>query len=128
MAVRSRETRPRSSSTTTSPSKPPGDGPSGGSPTPTALLVGRAGFGGDATDRQLSFTIRRSHWGLGLATEIAGALVGWHVSHAGAASLRAIAAVGNHASVRVLEKVGFHEVGTEDFDGTLCHSFVHRSW
>jgi [ribosomal protein S5]-alanine N-acetyltransferase len=91
-------------------------------------LVGRAGFEGDATDRQLSFTIRRSHWGLGLATEIAGALVGWHVSHAGAASLRAIAAVGNHASVRVLEKVGFHEVGTEDFDGTLCHSFVHRSW
>ena len=88
-------------------------------------LVGRAGFGGDATDRQLALMIRRSHWGRGLATEIAEALVGWHLSHAGGMPLRAIAAVGNHASVRVLQKVGFVEVGTEDFDGTVCHSFVH---
>jgi RimJ/RimL family protein N-acetyltransferase len=83
-------------------------------------LVGRAGFGGDATDRQLAFTIRRSHCGLGLATEIAAALVGWHLSNAGAAPLLAIAAAGNHASVRVLQKVGFVDVGTEDFDGTAC--------
>lgn len=89
-------------------------------------LLGRAGFGGDATNRQLAFAIRRSHWGRGIATEVAEALVGWHQSHAGAVLLRAIAAVGNDASVRVLQKVGFVEVGTEDFDGTACHSFIHR--
>jgi len=90
-------------------------------------LVGRAGFGGDATDRGLSYAIRRSHWGLGLATEVAEALVGWHLSHAPSARLRALAAVGNDASVRVLQKVGFQEVGTEDYDGTNCRSFVYPS-
>jgi [ribosomal protein S5]-alanine N-acetyltransferase len=90
-------------------------------------LVGRAGFGGDDTNRGLSYAIRRSHWGRGLATEVAEALVGWHLSHAPAARLRALVAVGNDASVRVLQKVGFQEVGTEDFDGTVCRSFVYPS-
>lgn len=89
-------------------------------------LVGRAGFGGDTADRQLAFVVRRSHCRLGLATEIAEALVVWHLTQAGGAPLRAIAAVGNQASIRVLQKVGFVEVGTEDFDGTACLAFVHR--
>lgn len=33
-------------------------------------LLGRAGFGGDV-NRQLAFAIRRSHWGSGIATEVA---------------------------------------------------------
>jgi len=90
-------------------------------------LIGRAGFGEHPTGRQLTYTIRRSHWGRGLATEIAEALVGWHLSHVPAVVLRALAAVGNDPSVRVLEKVGFHEVGTEDFAGTICRSFVYPS-
>ncbi len=88
-------------------------------------LVGRAGFGGDASHRGLSFAIRRSHWGLGLATEIAEALVAWHVSHAAAVPLRAIVAVGNEASGRVLQKVGFREVGTQEYAGTICRSFAY---
>ena len=54
-------------------------------------------------------------------------LVGWHLAHAGDVPLRAIVAVGNHASVRVLEKVGFAEVGQEDFEGMTCLSFVYQS-
>jgi RimJ/RimL family protein N-acetyltransferase len=88
-------------------------------------LLGRAGFGGDAADRGLSYAIRRSHWGLGLATEVAGALVEWHLTHAPAARLRALVAAGNDASVRVLQKVGFEEVGQEHYDGTMCRSFVY---
>ena len=88
-------------------------------------LVGRAGFGGTAQGRGLSYVIRRSRWGLGLATEVAEALVDWHLAHAVAVPLRAIVAVGNDASARVLEKVGFQEVGQEDFDGILCRSFRH---
>jgi RimJ/RimL family protein N-acetyltransferase len=86
-------------------------------------LVGRAGFGGSPERRGISYLIRRSHRGLGLATEVAEALVAWHVSHAVEVPLRALVAVGNDASVRVLEKVGFTEVGREDFDGTVCRAF-----
>lgn len=89
-------------------------------------LVGRAGFGGDATERQLALLVRRSHWGRGLATEIAEALVGWHVSHAAGVPLKALAAVENRASIRGLRKVGLVDAGTEDYDGTPCLSFVHR--
>lgn len=88
-------------------------------------LIGRAGFGGDAADRGLSFAIRRDHWGLGLATEVAEALARWHVAHAPEAWLHALVAVGNDASGRVLRKVGFDEVGTADYGGTICRSFVH---
>jgi RimJ/RimL family protein N-acetyltransferase len=42
-----------------------------------------------------------------------------------AVPLRALAAVGNDPSVRVLEKVGVDELGTEDFGGTICRSFVY---
>lgn len=90
-------------------------------------LVGRAGFGGDNADRALSYAIRRSLWGLGFATEIAKALVEWHRCHAPRSRLHALVAVGNDASARVLEKAGFQEVGTRDYDGTPCRSFMHPS-
>ncbi len=93
-------------------------------------LAGRAGFGAHDDGRVLAYLVARTRWGQGLATEVAAALVGWHLAHAGAVPLRAIVAVGNHASVRVLEKVGFAEVGQEDVEGTTCLSFIHqgRSW
>ena len=86
-------------------------------------LLGRAGFGGQDDDRGLSYLIRRTHWGQGLATEIAEALVEWHLDHAAGAQLHALVAVGNDASARVLEKVGFDEVGTKDYAGTRCRVF-----
>lgn len=90
-------------------------------------LIGRAGFGGDATERQLALLVRRSHWGRGFATEIAEALVDWHLTHAEGAALKALAAVENHASVSVLKKVGFVDTGAEDYDGMPCRSFVHST-
>jgi ribosomal-protein-alanine N-acetyltransferase len=88
-------------------------------------LVGRAGFGGDDNTRGIAYAIRRSHWGLGLATEIAGALVNWHMSHAPALRLRGLVVIGNDPSARVLQKTGFVEVGTENFHGTVCRHFIH---
>jgi [ribosomal protein S5]-alanine N-acetyltransferase len=88
-------------------------------------LVGRAGFGGDDAIRGIAYAIRRSHWGRGLATEVAEALVQWHLANAPSLRLRGVVAVGNDASVRVLEKIGFMEVGTENFHGTLCRMFIH---
>lgn len=84
--------------------------------------MGRAGFGGSCERRGLSYVVRRSFRGQGLATEVAHALVGWHLSHTADVPLRGVVAVGNDASVRVLEKVGLHEVGQEDFEGTTVAS------
>lgn len=88
-------------------------------------LVGRAGFDGGPRSRELSYVIRRDRWGSGLATEIADALVGWHVAHTADVPLRAIVELGNNASVRVLEKVGFRENGEEDHEGIRCWAFEH---
>jgi [ribosomal protein S5]-alanine N-acetyltransferase len=90
-------------------------------------LIGRAGFGSQDGDREIGYTIRRSHWGRGLATEIARALVDWHLSDAPGVALRGTVAVGNDSSARVLEKVGFVEVGTRDHSGMVCRTFLYPS-
>lgn len=86
-------------------------------------LVGRAGFGSHRDGREMGYTIRRDLWGQGLATEIAAALVEWHRDHAADCALYAYVAVGNSASRRVLEKVGFDSIGPEDHSGTPCELF-----
>ena len=86
-------------------------------------LIGRAGFGFHAGTRQLAYAVRRSHEDRGLATEISAALVDWHLAHAPDTPLGGIVAVGNDASVRVLQKVGFNEVGTEVLGGIACRAF-----
>jgi ribosomal-protein-alanine N-acetyltransferase len=86
-------------------------------------LIGRAGFGSHDENRELAYTIRRSHWGRGLATEIAGALVTWHFAHAPDEVLGATVVVGHDRSVRVLTKVGFIEWGTTDYKGLACLLF-----
>ena len=88
-------------------------------------FIGRAGFGGDTDDRALAYTIRRSHWGRGLATEIAQALVQWHLAHAPGVRLGALVETGNAASARVLQKVGLHETGSTAYHGTVCRSFSY---
>jgi [ribosomal protein S5]-alanine N-acetyltransferase len=85
-------------------------------------LVGRAGFslGGselaDRPRRELGYVLAPGLWGLGLATEVAGALVGWHRAHPDPqlrAELCAYAFAENGASRRVLGKVGFTLVAEE---------------
>lgn len=44
-------------------------------------MVGRAGFGEVESCRELAYALNRDLWGQGLATEIAGALVEWHLEH-----------------------------------------------
>ena len=88
-------------------------------------LIGRAGFGGEDDLRGISYLIARPLWGQGLATEVSAALVEWHLSNAPHAQLRALVALGNDASVRVLEKVGFQKAGTEDYAGTLCWKYTY---
>jgi RimJ/RimL family protein N-acetyltransferase len=88
-------------------------------------LIGRAGFGGTDEVRDISFLIARPLWGHGLAGEIATALVDWHLANAPHAILRAFVAEGNHASARVLRKIGFQAAGTEEREGSMCWKFMH---
>jgi RimJ/RimL family protein N-acetyltransferase len=79
-------------------------------------MVGRAGFNltADGQHRELGYVLTPRLWGLGLATEIAGALVRWHREHPDPGrrpELHAYAFADNAASRRVLAKVGFAVVG-----------------
>ncbi len=90
-------------------------------------LVGRAGFGTQLDGRELGYTIRRELWGKGLATEIATALVSWHLANAAAIPLYAYVAVDNPASRRVLDKIGFESIGREDHCGVPCELLTYGS-
>jgi [ribosomal protein S5]-alanine N-acetyltransferase len=65
---------------------------------------------GEAT---LSFYIAREHWGLGLASEAATAFVEFGWKQLQLSRIVATVQVGNGASVRILEKLGFELIATE---------------
>ncbi|MGW6376632.1 GNAT family N-acetyltransferase [Rhodococcus sp. NPDC055112] len=90
-------------------------------------MIGRAGFGGSDAGRELAYALRPDHWNRGLATEIAAGLVRWHHEHLhgdqSSSSIGAYVEVGNQASVRVLEKVGFNFVDRRSYKGVTCDFF-----
>jgi ribosomal-protein-alanine N-acetyltransferase len=61
---------------------------------------------------ELGYEIARRWWGRGLAPEAAGAVVRYGFAGLGLHRIEAGVLPGNHASVRVLEKLGFREEGT----------------
>jgi RimJ/RimL family protein N-acetyltransferase len=98
---------------------------------PGGRMVGRAGFGVYAGDRELGYTLERGVWGRGLATEVARALVGWHTANPaprldGARPMRlwAYAAADHVASVRVMTKAGLRFVETRERDGCPCAFYL----
>jgi ribosomal-protein-alanine N-acetyltransferase len=94
-------------------------------------MIGRAGFGGYAGDRELGYMFDRSLWGHGLATEVAIALIRWHTRNPASRPdidepmrLWAYAAVDHTASVRVMTKAGLRFVETREHDGRPYAFFV----
>ena len=91
------------------------------------VMIGRAGFGAANAGRELAFALRPDHWNRGLATEIATGLIRWHHKHLPgdqfSRSICAYVEVGNHASVRVLEKVGFNWMDRRSYKGVACDYF-----
>ena len=57
-------------------------------------------------EAEIKYALRRDHWGQGLATEAAAALLAWGASALGLQQVIATAALENTASHRVLLKVG----------------------
>ncbi len=65
---------------------------------------------------ELGFRLRRMDWGQGLATEGASALINWGFRHGGYDRIFACAMTVNHASRRVLEKIGLNYTRTVSVD------------
>jgi RimJ/RimL family protein N-acetyltransferase len=87
----------------------------------TGQYVGRCGLyphidssgrtvGGEAA---LSFYVARAHWGLGFASEAAKAFVEFGWKQLQLSRIVATVQVGNGASVRILERLGFDLIATE---------------
>lgn len=83
---------------------------------PEGLYIGRCGvfphfgFPGEGS---LGFYLARAYWGRGLATEAGRALVNFGFRELGLMRIVTAIQVGNVASVRVVEKLGFKLVRTE---------------
>ena len=87
-------------------------------------LAGEAGLqllGG--SEIELTYTFARSAWGRGYATEAAAAVLRWGFDGLLLPRVVAVADPGNHASLRVLEKLGMRPVGTR-----WCYGAEHRAF
>jgi RimJ/RimL family protein N-acetyltransferase len=76
--------------------------------------IGMVGLGpsSDSQSAELGYYIGRNHWGLGIATEAAGAIVQIALESFGYCKLTSGYHADNVASGRVLAKLGFAVVGT----------------
>ena len=85
----------------------------------TREAVGSAGFGGrpDADGAVVvGYAVYPAFEGQGLATEAVQALVGWALDRPGVTAIRATIPDGHTRSLRVAEKLGMRQVGTEQDD------------
>lgn len=87
----------------------------------TGELIGDAGLEHTAHGVELGYTLARSAWGRGLATEAARLCIAATFGPLGLRRLVAQADLGNPASVRVLEKLGFRRDGVVTAYGRPHH-------
>jgi len=79
----------------------------------SGIVVGRCGFKGPPTADgvvEIGYGVSPEHQGKGYATEAAGALVNYALSHEQVRTVRAHTLPQPNASTRVLTKCGFHRV------------------
>jgi ribosomal-protein-alanine N-acetyltransferase len=82
--------------------------------TGSRVLIGNGGFKGPPDEEgsvEIGYSVLPPHRSKGYTTEAVQALVSWAFEHSEVARVIAEARPGNLASVRVLQKVGFSEVG-----------------
>lgn len=96
---------------------------------PEGCYIGRCGVyphfkpsGPVPGEGALAFYLARAYWGRGLATEAGRAFVNFGFHELGLTRIVTAVQVGNEASVRVLEKLGFALVSTEKGE---FRSFYH---
>ena len=89
----------------------------------TGEMVGEAGMAPfDGGSRlELGYLLRRDRWGMGLATEAARAILDAAFEDLHAPEVMAVVDEGNGASLNVLRKLGFVEVGRRTREGVRQH-------
>jgi len=78
------------------------------------VLIGNGGFKGPPADDgtvEIGYSLLQPYRNRGYATEAVNALVSWALEHPQVTRVVAEAQLGNTASIRVLQKAGFAEVG-----------------
>jgi ribosomal-protein-alanine N-acetyltransferase len=71
----------------------------------------------DGADVEVAYRLARVAWGRGFATEAAGALIAHGLHTLGLPRLVAVTYPENHASQRVLDKLGFERRGLTEYRG-----------
>jgi len=88
--------------------------------------------GGDEVpgDVEVAYRLARSAWGMGIATEAAGALVAHALGPLGLPRLVAVTYPANQASQRVLDKLGFERRGVREYKGVEAtyHVLTASAW
>jgi ribosomal-protein-alanine N-acetyltransferase len=81
-------------------------------------------------DVEVAYRLARAAWGRGFATEAAGALVAHGLRTLGLPRLVAVTYPDNHASHRVLDKLGFERRGLAEYKGvqTTYHLLTREAW
>ncbi|MFN8201722.1 MAG: GNAT family N-acetyltransferase [Solirubrobacteraceae bacterium] len=89
----------------------------------TGDIIGEAGLApfDDGRRVELGYLLRRDRWGRGLATEAARAILDAAFTDLGAREVMAVVDEGNDASLNVLRKLGFSEVGRRRRHGVRQH-------
>lgn len=92
----------------------------------TGELIGRAGVEqrivGDETQLELGYVFAPEYWHQGYATEVCTAILEWVHRHLDFDRVEAMVEPGNEASVRLLLRLGFSDMGTATRDGK---KFLH---
>jgi len=100
----------------------------------TGDLVGAAGLyhlGYDpANAHEIGWRLRRASWGQGLASEAARTILAHAFDVVGAPVVRALRHPDNHASRRVMERLGMRALGQQTWNGhpVEMHELVRAEW
>jgi [ribosomal protein S5]-alanine N-acetyltransferase len=84
----------------------------------------------EGDDVEVAYRLARAAWGRGVATEAAGALVGYAFDTLRLRRVVAVTYPDNVASQRVLDKLGFERRGVADYNGvqTTFHVLTESVW
>ncbi|MGH7421190.1 MAG: GNAT family N-acetyltransferase, partial [Candidatus Rokuibacteriota bacterium] len=94
------------------------------------MPVGDPPHPGEPSDVEVAYRLARSAWGRGVATEAARALVAYALGPLALPRVVAVTYPENHASQRVLDKLGFERRGLTEYKGVPAtfHVLTREAW
>ena len=78
----------------------------------------------EAKPIEIGWRLRPEHWGKGYATEAGQAMLRFAFNELRVPEVYAVANPQNHASIRVMERLGMRNVGLQWFYGKTCATYV----